>query len=65
MVPSFVNKMAAGEKPVPVEHGAPIEAFSAGAVTRQQMFPHDWRRIWPELDTAAATELAPNGVANA
>lgn len=55
VVPSFVNKMASGERPVPVEHGAPIEAFTSGAVTRQAMFPNDWQRIWPEL---AATPAA-------
>lgn len=54
VVPSFVNKMATGEKPVPVEHGAAIEAFTGGVVTRQHLFPNDWQRIWPEL--AAAQE---------
>ena len=47
--PSFVTKMGDGDKPVPFQHGAAIEAFTEGAVTRQQMFPNDWRRIWPEL----------------
>lgn len=55
VVPSFVNKMASGERPVPVEHGAPIEAFTSGAVTRQAMFPNDWQRIWPELATPPET----------
>lgn len=47
--PSFVSKMVSGEKSIPVSHGAGIEAFSAGQVTRQEMFPDDWARIWPEL----------------
>lgn len=34
-------------------HGAAIEQFTQGAVTRQQMFPNDWQRIWPELATDA------------
>lgn len=55
VVPSFVNKMATGEKPVPFEHGAAIEVFTRGAVKRQTMFPNDWQRIWPEL---AAYEAA-------
>jgi DNA-binding transcriptional regulator YdaS (Cro superfamily) len=46
---SFVSKMASGGKPIPVIHGAAIEQFTQGAVTRQQMFPNDWQRIWPEL----------------
>lgn len=50
--PSFVSKMADGSKPIPVEHGAAIETFTGGAVTRQSMFPNDWQRIWPELAAA-------------
>jgi DNA-binding transcriptional regulator YdaS (Cro superfamily) len=37
------------DKPVPVVHMAAIEAYTAGAVTRRDMRPDDWRRIWPEL----------------
>lgn len=46
--PSFISKMAAGTKPIPVGHMARIEAFTGGAVTRQEMCPH-WQIIWPEL----------------
>jgi DNA-binding transcriptional regulator YdaS (Cro superfamily) len=62
--PSFVSAMGDGRKPVPIVHGAAIEQFTEGAVTRQQLFPHDWRRIWPELaanDTHPA-QLAQQGV---
>jgi DNA-binding transcriptional regulator YdaS (Cro superfamily) len=59
---SFVSAMADGRKPVPVGHGAAIEHFTGGAVTRQAMFPDDWQRIWPELvhasDTSAHAETA-------
>lgn len=48
--------MATGEKPVPVQRMAAIEAFTGGAVTRQSLRPHDWHQIWPEL---AATEPQP------
>jgi DNA-binding transcriptional regulator YdaS (Cro superfamily) len=41
--------MASGEKPVPMEHGAAIELFTDGAIKRQDLFPDDWRRVWPEL----------------
>jgi DNA-binding transcriptional regulator YdaS (Cro superfamily) len=51
VVPSFVNKMATGERPIPMEHGAAIEIFTGGAVSRQVMFASDWERIWPELAT--------------
>ena len=51
--PSFVSKMAAGDKPVPVEHAASIEAFTDGAVPRRALFPESCERIWPELADAA------------
>lgn len=47
--PSFVTKMASGDKPVPLEHAARIEVFTDGAVTRKAIRPDDWARIWPEL----------------
>lgn len=47
--PSFVAKMASGDKPVPLEHAARIEVFTDGAVTRKAIRPDDWARIWPEL----------------
>lgn len=49
--PSFVSRMAAGLKPIPVEHMTAIEAFTKGEVTRQEMCPDRWRHIWPELAT--------------
>ena len=57
--PSFVSKMAAGDKPIPIEHGATIELFTCGSFTRRECWPDSYARIWPELaqttpDTAAA-----------
>lgn len=37
---------------VPIEHCAAIEKATAGAVTRRDLRPDDWHRIWPELVTA-------------
>lgn len=34
---------------VPVEYAAAVEALSAGAVMRWDMFPDTWHEIWPEL----------------
>lgn len=45
----FVTQMASGKKSIPVEHMAAIEAFTGGEVTRQEMHPSGWQRIWPEL----------------
>lgn len=53
-------------RPVPVEHGAAIESFTSGAVTRPELFPNDWRRIWPELAAyEAAGQVSQKGVTNA
>ena len=58
--PSFVTKMATGEKAVPVRHGAQIEQFTGGAVTRQDLFPYEWQRIWPELAVSAQNHAQPS-----
>ncbi len=54
---SFVTKIASGERPIPINHMAAIEAFTNGAVTRREMRPDDFARIWPELADTTATEL--------
>lgn len=40
-----------GER-VPPERCVAIESATAGAVTRRDLRPDDWHRIWPELVTA-------------
>ena len=52
--PSFVSKMVNGEKAIPAEHCKAIEQFTGGAVTCQEMRPHDWHKYWPELAVAPA-----------
>lgn len=52
---AFMSNMASGEKSIPTEHMAAIESFTAGAVTRRDMCPRDWARIWPELSREAAS----------
>lgn len=57
--PSFVSKMASGERPVPTEHGAAIELFTGGAFSRRDYWPDSWQRIWPEMAGARAVEQEP------
>lgn len=45
---------------VPIEWCARIEIATNGAVTRRDLRPTDWMRIWPELATPAAP-AAPQG----
>lgn len=43
---------------VPIEHCATIEFATNGAVTRRDLRPDDWQKIWPEL--AAAQQYQAN-----
>ena len=43
-----------GTRSLPVQHCAAIERATSGAVTRKDLRPDDWQRIWPELMEASA-----------
>jgi len=53
-----ISRWADGTRPIPLIHAAAIESATGGLVTRQEMFPADWARIWPEL-AAACIEGQP------
>jgi DNA-binding transcriptional regulator YdaS (Cro superfamily) len=44
-----ISRWADGSRPIPIDYGAPIELATNGAVSRKEMFPDTWRRVWPEL----------------
>jgi DNA-binding transcriptional regulator YdaS (Cro superfamily) len=46
---SFMSQMVSGDRPVPPQHAAPIEAATGRQVMRWELRPDDWHRIWPEL----------------
>jgi DNA-binding transcriptional regulator YdaS (Cro superfamily) len=48
-----VSDWAAEVRPIPIRYGAPIEIATGGKVTRKEMFPNDWKTVWPELVEAA------------
>ena len=48
----MVSQWATGVKAVPTERCPEIERATSGAVTRRDLRPDDWHRIWPELVTA-------------
>jgi DNA-binding transcriptional regulator YdaS (Cro superfamily) len=56
-----VSRWADGKRPIPLEYGAAIESATGGLVTRREMFPNDWARVWPELveRPTATTEPQP------
>jgi len=50
------NWLARGTTPNPTYCSA-IERATNGAVTRQDLRPHDWWLIWPELDDGQRTSV--------
>lgn len=52
-----VSNWKARPGPVPVEHCAAIELATDGKVTRKELRPDDWQRVWPELVDSAAAPL--------
>lgn len=48
-----VSEWASGSRNTPAKFGAAIERATGGQVTRQELFPDTWARIWPELAPAA------------
>lgn len=46
---SYLSQMASGNRAITAERASDIERFTGGVVTRKEMFPSKWQRIWPEL----------------
>lgn len=47
--PQLMYQWVRSVRPVPIERCAAIERATNGAVTRRDLRPDDWHRIWPEL----------------
>jgi len=47
--PSQINHWLSGIRPIPIYRCADIERATGGQVTRRDLRPDDWARIWPEL----------------
>ena len=65
--PQLVWQWAAGVRVVPIGRCYAIEQATGGAVTRRDLRPDDWQKIWPELahtiqQGQEATESAVQGV---
>lgn len=63
-----------GRRSFPVIHALTVERLTSGAVTRRDLFPHDFSRIWPDIAVSAPNPpqpiangsfVAANTVANA
>lgn len=49
VAPPTVTQWCKGSRPVPPRKAVRIESATERRVTRQDMFPHDYHEIWPEL----------------
>lgn len=46
---TYLSQMAAGDRSTSPEKAFSIERFTRGQVTRQELRPDDFWRIWPDL----------------
>lgn len=58
---ALVSQWANGVRPVPPDRCVDIERITCGVVSRRDLRPDDWHRIWPELVTKK--HPAPSGLA--
>ena len=54
-----------GDRAVPEKHGAEIERACNRLVTRQEIWPDTWGRIWPELLESTRTQAGAGTVPSA
>lgn len=53
-----VCSWVSGQKSPSVKAAVVIEQFTGGQVTRKDLFPNDWQKIWPELASTTDTQTA-------
>jgi len=59
ITPVLINQWANGKRPIPPERCVEIERATAGEVTRRDLRPDDWMRIWPELADQPSPQTQP------
>jgi len=47
--PALLHQWIENIRPVAIRHCPAIEGETGGKVTRQELRPDDWHKIWPEL----------------
>ena len=53
VTPPTVNQWVSGNRPIPIEKCVAIERATNGHITRKDLRPDDWEKIWPELSEKA------------
>ncbi len=49
ITPVLISQWANESRPVPPERCVEIEIATDGVVSRRDLRPNDWMRLWPEL----------------
>lgn len=62
ITPVLISQWANELRPVPPERCVEIERATAGQVSRKDLRPDDWHKIWPELAVAPAPRRATDPV---
>ncbi|MEY0017261.1 transcriptional regulator [Providencia rettgeri] len=47
---SYLSQMSSGRVPVPIARCIDIENATSGLVTRKELRPLDWNKIWPDIN---------------
>lgn len=55
---ALLHQWIEGIRPVAIQHCPAIEKQTGGKVTRKELRPDDWHKIWPELAAAPAPRRA-------
>lgn len=55
---ALLHQWIKGIRPVASQHCPAIEKQTGGKVTRKELRPDDWHKIWPELVNASAPRRA-------
>ncbi|MGV7210473.1 transcriptional regulator [Oxalobacteraceae bacterium A2-2] len=56
ITPVLISQWANGVRPIPPERCVEIELATGRQVTRIDMRPTDWEKIWPELAASTAVQ---------
>lgn len=59
---ALLHQWIKGIRPVASQHCPAIEKQTGGKVTRKELRPDDWHKIWPELVNAPAPRRATDPV---
>lgn len=59
---ALLHQWIEGIRPVAIQHCPAIEKQTGGKVTRKELRPDDWHKIWPELVHAPAPPRATDPV---